>query len=218
MNNQFEQFNKQLRNLQGNNLMLNFKTPRSLAWAVKLLVGFFPMMFAWMFFNNGADGMMNNELIPSVYVSFGAMNAIAWSIILIDIVVVIALTKFTKTIKMDVLAPTIGIAMMMLNFYIFYGNGNWRYLIAPVMYLAGFLMGMVIRGIVFFSGFKKQMKQMQANNPFANGNPDMSQFENDPIFKAAKEAQASFEKKVKDIKEKEEQQKDEIEVVDDEEE
>ncbi len=220
--NSFERYNLEIKKMQESNALNNRRTATWIRWAIYILLGFIPMTLFWLFLNDGVDKMLHPTLQID-RVSYPHMHGIAWGTIAVIILIIWLLVRFVKSINLDVMPGTLGAAFMMATFYLFYPNGNWRYLIAPFMFQAGYELGRITQ-IIYFT--RRVKSEMQKINQDMNINPQdpntvkefQKDVENSPEFKAAKRAQQTYEDELKKAKDqKENKDKDEITFVDDEE-
>lgn len=147
----FTQIQNQLKNLRR-----LYTTPAHIKWAIIFFIGCVPLLVFWGIAggNDGTNSMFNFN--PSVFWTYGEQWFAAVCCIAFALIVTGLLVKFQKNVKTDVFPNLLGFQFIIINFWLF-DIGNWVWLTFIFMYIAGYLLGSIIKFGVFIRTYQKRL-------------------------------------------------------------
>ncbi len=173
--NNFNQFNN-MNMGKGPNpqmMLMGGKTLGSIKFTVAVLVGLLPLMLACMFI--GASGSYEgtfHQWGPTgetstvlVYIDYGWMWLIGIGLYIGSMVTAVMLSRYVKSINVDVIPLVSAGALGMLNLFVIpHSNQAFLILSLPSFAIIGYIMGGIVMVVTALTNMQRNMQKMQ-NDP-----------------------------------------------------
>ncbi len=171
MNNFNNQFNNMNRKQIPMGSLMGQRTNSAYKFLISLAIGILPLLLCSLFitdpemageFNQWGNGGPQNAILE---VQYGFMWLIGLIVYISIFPIILAITKLTKEVKLDVIPSAAASGLAMLNMFVIPHSSRWFLLLSiPSFAIIGYIIGMFVMVLIVVNSINKQMDQLQ-NDP-----------------------------------------------------